>query len=150
MRRNNITQTIITSLLFIWIGFIGAISFMEAWLKFKAEGVTQRIGVSIGNKVFNALNKVEITIALIIIIALFFNKNYFFKKSLIKLIIPFSSLIIQSTYLLPTLDKRAQLIIKEIHIENSYDHIIYIVLEIIKITALIIIGIQILTKNEYK
>ena len=25
---------------FVWLGFVGAISFMEAWLKFRAPGVT--------------------------------------------------------------------------------------------------------------
>ena len=42
---------------FLWIGFVGAISFMEAWLKFKAPGVTMPIGLGIGKLVFNALNK---------------------------------------------------------------------------------------------
>jgi len=41
------------------MGFVLSISFMEAWLKFQAEGVTQAIGLSIGRLVFGALNKVE-------------------------------------------------------------------------------------------
>ena len=36
---------------FIWLGFVGAISFMEAWLKFCAPGVTRPIGLGIGKKV---------------------------------------------------------------------------------------------------
>ena len=44
----------------LWLGFVLSISFMEAWLKFQAEGVTQIIGLSIGRLVFNALNKVEL------------------------------------------------------------------------------------------
>jgi hypothetical protein len=39
---------------FVRIGFLGAISFMEAWLKFKAPGVT--LPISIGRLVFSALN----------------------------------------------------------------------------------------------
>ncbi|MDY0090288.1 MAG: hypothetical protein RBR78_07970, partial [Flavobacteriaceae bacterium] len=44
---------------FLWIGFVCAISFMEAWLKFRAPGVTIPLGLGIGRLVFNALNKVE-------------------------------------------------------------------------------------------
>ena len=44
---------------FIWAGFVCAISFMEAWLKFRAPGVTLPVGLSIGRLIFSALNKVE-------------------------------------------------------------------------------------------
>jgi len=49
-------NTLIIAITFIWIGFIGAISFMEAWLKFQAPGVTTELGLSIGQLVFKALN----------------------------------------------------------------------------------------------
>lgn len=143
-------HSIISALIFIWIGFIGAISFMEAWLKFQAEGVTQKIGLSIGSLVFNALNKVEIVISVTILLVLLSIRNIFATKYLKKLLLPFSILVFQSIYLLPALDERAQLIIKNIDIKNSYDHIIYVFLEIIKMITLITIGIQILNKNEYK
>ena len=146
-----ITQrTIISSSIFIWIGFIGAISFMEAWLKFQAEGVTQKIGLSIGSLVFNTLNKVEIVLSIIITITLLFSEKKIKKLYLKKLLLPFSILLLQTIYLLPTLDKRVQLIIKNIRVEDSYEHILYVLLETIKIIILIIIGIQILNKNEYK
>ena len=150
MRKTITKHTTISALLFTWIGFIAAISFMEAWLKFQVEGVTQKIGLAIGSKVFNALNKVEIVISIIILITLFFSENLFRRKYLKKLLLPFLILAFQSIYLLPVLDKRAHLIIKNVQVDNSYDHFIYVFLEIIKIIALIIIGIQILNKNEYK
>ena len=37
---------------FLWIGFVSAISFMEAWLKFRAPGVTLTLGLGIGRLVF--------------------------------------------------------------------------------------------------
>jgi len=58
----------IIAITFIWIGFIGAISFMEAWLKFQALGITTELGLGIGKLVFNALNRLEIVCALLIII----------------------------------------------------------------------------------
>lgn len=47
---------------FLWLGFVFAISFMEAWIKFRAPGMTLQIGLGIGRLVFNALNKIEIKV----------------------------------------------------------------------------------------
>ena len=52
----------ISFILIFWAGFVSAISFMEAWLKFQAEGVSREIGLSIGKLVFTALNRVEIVL----------------------------------------------------------------------------------------
>jgi len=66
--------TIIISVL--WLGFVLSISFMEAWLKFQAEGVTQVIGLSIGKLVFGALNKVEIFFLILLLVSSF--KRYWY------------------------------------------------------------------------
>ena len=36
------------AVIYLWIGFVCAISFMEAWLKFRAPGVNLQIGLGIG------------------------------------------------------------------------------------------------------
>ncbi|MCF2876153.1 MULTISPECIES: hypothetical protein [unclassified Tenacibaculum] len=133
--------------IFIWIGFIASISFMEAWLKFKAEGVTTEIGLSIGRLVFKALNTVEISLAFIILISILISKNF---NLLRKLLPPYFILVIQSIYLLPVLDSRAIQIIQGISVDKNYDHLVYVLLELLKITTLILIGIQITYNNEYK
>lgn len=130
-----------TAFIFIWIGFVGAISFMEAWLKFQAEGVTLSIGVAIGNLVFNTLNKVEIILCLSIVFILLSNKKN--NQTLLKItLIPILILFVQSIYLLPELDKRVQLIIAYKPVPKSYLHLIYVVFEIIKITSLFVLGIK--------
>ena len=53
---------------FLWIGFVCAISFMEAWLKFRAPGITLPLGLGIGRIVFDALNKMEWIFSVIIIL----------------------------------------------------------------------------------
>lgn len=42
-----------------WIGMVGAISVIEAPLKFQAPGITIPLGLGIGRLVFTALNSVE-------------------------------------------------------------------------------------------
>ncbi|MGB0437686.1 MAG: hypothetical protein ACPGIJ_12045, partial [Mycobacterium sp.] len=55
--------------LFTWLGMVLAISFVEAPLKFRAPGVTLKIGLGIGRLVFRALNTMEVLLALTIIVA---------------------------------------------------------------------------------
>ena len=47
--------------IFVWLGMVLAISFIEAPLKFRAPGVTLQIGLGIGRLVFRALNGVRTT-----------------------------------------------------------------------------------------
>ena len=61
----------------LWIGFVSAISFMEAWLKFRAPGITIPLGLGIGRLVFNALNKIEWVLATLIICNLILAKEQF-------------------------------------------------------------------------
>jgi hypothetical protein len=44
----------------VWLGMVLAISFLEAPLKFRAEGLDLRVGLAIGRIVFRGLNVVEI------------------------------------------------------------------------------------------
>jgi len=40
------------------------ISFLEAWVKFRADLVTRAVGLDVGRTVFHALNRVEIALSL--------------------------------------------------------------------------------------
>ncbi|MFT4210754.1 MAG: hypothetical protein QM626_02695 [Microbacterium sp.] len=55
---------------FVWLGMVAAISFLEAPLKFRAPGITVPLGVGIGRLVFRALNIVEAVLWLVILAAL--------------------------------------------------------------------------------
>ncbi|HPZ93893.1 MAG TPA: hypothetical protein PK871_03115, partial [Mycobacterium sp.] len=48
---------------FVWLGMVLAISFLEAPLKFRAPGVTIQLGLGIGRLVFRALNICEVVLA---------------------------------------------------------------------------------------
>ncbi|MFZ6032684.1 MULTISPECIES: hypothetical protein [unclassified Melioribacter] len=128
---------------FIWIGFVGAISFMEAWLKFRAHGITLPLGLGIGRLVFNALNKVEWVLAFVIILNLIFAKSNLLSLSNLAYYIPLLILILQTFWLLPILDARAELYITGQNVPESNIHFVYVVLEIIKVVCLFIFGISI-------
>jgi hypothetical protein len=52
--------------IFVWLGMVLAISFIEAPLKFRAPGVTLQIGLGIGRLVFRALNACELALAAVV------------------------------------------------------------------------------------
>ena len=59
-----------TAIVFVWLGMVLGISFLEAPLKFRAPGITIALGVGIGRLVFRALNLVEGVFALVLIATL--------------------------------------------------------------------------------
>lgn len=123
---------------FVWIGFICAISFMEAWLKFRAPGVTLPIGLGIGRLVFAAMNKVEWVLALVIFISQFRiarRLNWIYIGIL-------SILLLQTIWLLPALDARAQMYIDNKAVPDSYLHVYYVIAEGLKFIALFVFGVK--------
>ncbi|MEK6480973.1 hypothetical protein WJR50_25755 [Catalinimonas sp. 4WD22] len=127
---------------FLWIGFVCAISFMEAWLKFKAPGVSLPIGLGIGRLVFNVLNKVEWVLAFTIITSLL-STGGTLQVSFTFLLIPIILLLLQTFWLLPSLDIRAEMRIQGLPVSPSNLHIYYIVAEVFKVGSLFIFGIKI-------
>ena len=131
---------------FLWIGFVCAISFMEAWLKFKAPGITVQLGLGIGRLVFSALNKVEWILAIAILLNLILSKNIFSSIYSLLYFIPLILLIIQTIWILPALDARAEMHIQGQIPPASNLHLYYVGIEIIKVACLSIFGI-LLFKN---
>lgn len=134
-------------LTFIWIGFICAISFMEAWLKFQAPGITVTLGLGIGKLVFAALNKMEWIFAIAILTEFIYLRKKILIKDNLFYFIPLLILFIQSIWILPALDLRAQAMIKGETLVPSSLHIWYVGLEVLKTICLGIFGIKVYTKD---
>lgn len=124
---------ITTMSVFLWMGFISAISFMESWLKFQAPGVTLSVGLGIGKIVFGALNKMEWGFALIVFIYFVLNRGAPGKLlySCILLI-----LVAQTSWLLPGLDARADMIMSGKAAPPSSLHRVFIIAELAKVVLL--------------
>lgn len=135
--------------IFIWIGAVVAISFMEAWLKFQAPGITIPLGLGIGRLVFAALNKLEWVLAISILVNLFVVKNSFLKAIKISYSSAVIILILQSFWLLPALGARTAVFLSGSIPENSYHHFLYIGLEAIKIISLFVLGCSLLKSPKH-
>lgn len=128
---------IILALFGIWLGFVGAISFMESWLKFRAPGIDVTLGLGIGRLIFKALNRVE-WVCLLLILSFHFwtmTSNTILGWSIIAVLA--SIIVIQTFWLLPLLDSRADLVLKKEPLPASNFHFVYVFLEILKVAILI-------------
>jgi len=133
--------------IFVWLGFVCAISFMEAWLKFRAPGITLPLGLSIGRIVFSALNRVEWVLSIAIMINLLFFGDGFFRLKNVAYFIPLAILVIQTLWLLPALDARAQLYIDGATVPPSKIHFYYVGMEVVKVLSLVIMGISLFNRK---
>ena len=120
----------------LWMGFVCAISFMEAWLKFRAPGITVSLGLGIGRLVFAALNKVEWVLCVVIMVQLFWSKGSLANLQTLFLAIALTLLILQTLWLLPALDARAELHIQGLSPAPSKHHFYYVGLEVLKLLSL--------------
>lgn len=137
------------ALTFIWIGFVCAISFMEAWLKFQSPGITLELGLGIGKLVFNALNKVEWVLAIIILIKAIWSGEKLLKGKNLLIILIATILALQSFWLLPALFERANMHIESQNVSsNSIAHYTYIIVEVIKVISLTKFGVSLLRNKK--
>lgn len=139
---NTVKMPVAVICTFVWIGFVGAISFMEAWMKFQAPGITLPLGLGIGRMVFHALNKVEWVLSVTILTNLIFVDKDIFKFKNTSFFVPLVLLITQTLWLLPALDARAQLIIDGERVAPSNLHVYFVLTEVIKTICLFIFGIS--------
>ncbi|CCB92012.1 putative membrane protein [Waddlia chondrophila 2032/99] len=148
--RKEISYSFILIPTFLWIGFVCSISFMEAWLKFRAPNVSLSIGLGIGKLIFSALNIVEWFFLITTLMLILFNKKILkFRKTKI-LIIPILILLSQTFFLLPLLNERTDIISQGMIAPKSSIHVFYILVEFIKVISLFIFGLRIIYDSAYE
>lgn len=131
--------------IFLWLGFVLAISFMEAWLKFRAPGVTLPVGLSIGRLIFSVLNKIEWVFIIVIITHFFLFRSSFQNYQIVIILTLLVVLILQTFWLLPKLDARAELHIEGAIVKSSFFHLYYVIGEVLKV-----IGLSLLIIKHFK
>jgi hypothetical protein len=131
------------ALTFVWLGMVLAISFLEAPLKFRAPGVTLQIGLGIGRLVFRALNTVEALLAIGIVIALALGHPR------VSIVVAFAvvvvALVAQLLVVRPRLTRRSDAVLASQDAPRSRAHLAYVGLEVIKVVALAVGGILLLS-----
>lgn len=127
---------------FLWLGMVLAISFLEAPLKFRAPNVTLQIGLGIGRLVFRALNIVEVTLAIVILVATVASPPPV--RAAVAIAVALAALALQLGAVRPRLNRHSDQVIAGLDAPRSRGHCVYIGLEAIKAPALAASGILLL------
>ncbi|HTX95426.1 MAG TPA: hypothetical protein VME67_11575 [Mycobacterium sp.] len=128
---------------FVWLGMVLAISFLEAPLKFRAPNVTLQIGLGIGRLVFRALNTVEVGFALVIVAIAAAGPTP--AGLAVAFSVAVGALAVQLIAVRPRLTRRSDQVLAGSDGPRSHAHYAYVGLEAVKVVALIVAGILLLT-----
>jgi hypothetical protein len=125
---------------FVWLGMVLAISFIEAPLKFRAPGIDLKLGLAIGRLVFRALNVCELLLAVVVAVALFTHESTVGLD--VALTVAVAALLTQIVLVRPFLARRtASVLAGAGEGRRSSGHYAYVALEVVKVIALIVAGI---------
>jgi hypothetical protein len=131
-----------TAATFVWLGMVVAISFLEAPLKFRAPGMTPRIGLGIGRLVFRALNVAEAGLAAVLVVALVLARPGLVIS--IASAIAVGTLAVQVLAVRPRLSRRSAAVLAGADLPRSRGHLVYVALEVVKVLALVATGVWLL------
>lgn len=104
------------------------------------------LGLGIGRLVFHALNIVEWILLLAILINLFLRHGFAYQSFYLWLFIPTLILVLQTIWVLPVLDARAEMHIAGDIVPPSKIHLVYVLFELIKVGSLLTFGIKLFKK----
>jgi hypothetical protein len=123
---------------FVWPGMVLAISFVEAPLKFRAPGVTLRIGLGIGRLVFRALNGIEVVLAVTLGVALLLDAPPL--RVGVGAVVALGVTLVQLGLVRPVLSRRSDRVLAGEDAARSRAHYWYVGLEVVKVIALAVTG----------
>ena len=132
--------------IFIWLGMVLAISFLEAPLKFRAPGITIQLGLGIGRVVFRALNACEIALAVVVVVALVIGSPG--RGVIAATLVAVGALLVQVIGVRPYLTRRSDAVLADAgqaEAGRSNAHFAYVAFEVVKVVALLVGGILLLT-----
>jgi hypothetical protein len=131
--------------IFVWLGMVLAISFLEAPLKFRAPGVTIQLGLGIGRLVFRALNACEIVLAVLVVVALVIGTPS--AGVIAATLVAIGALLAQVIGVRPYLTRRSDAVLadaSQAEAGRSNAHYVYVGFEIAKVVALLVGGVLLL------
>ncbi|RZT28587.1 hypothetical protein EV649_2368 [Kribbella sp. VKM Ac-2569] len=142
---NAAPAAVATAAVFIWLGMVLAISFLETPLKFRAPGVDIPIGLGIGRIVFRTLNRIEIALALVALATIAVGRPTGSVAALTAAILVI--LAGQLIAIRPQLNRRTDRVLTGQHPPRSSMHLYYVGLEAAKVLTLAALGICLLVAD---
>ena len=134
-----------TAVVFTWLGMVTAITFIEAPLKFRAPGVTVRIGLGIGRLVFRGLNTAEAILATVLLVSAVAAAPLPPARVIVAGATAIAVLLVQLAVVRPRLSRRSDRVLAGEDVPRSRAHYAYVALELVKVAALLATGIFLLS-----
>ncbi len=131
---------------FVWLGMVLAISFLEAPLKFRAPGITVQLGLGIGRLVFRALNVCEVVLAAVALVGVVLGRAP--TGALAAVLVAVAALGAQIVAVRPALQRRSDAVLADAAVAESgrsHAHFVYVGFEVAKVAALLVGGVLLLT-----
>lgn len=131
---------------FVWLGMVLAVSFLEAPLKFRAPGVTLQLGLGIGRLVFRALNICEVVLAAAALAAA--TLGHARPGAVVALVVAVVTLGAQVLGVRPALTRRSDVVLADsaaAESGRSHAHLVYVGFELVKVVALLAAGVLLLS-----
>jgi hypothetical protein len=127
---------------FVWLGMVLAISFIETPLKFRAPGVTLQTGLGIGRLVFRALNACELALGAALVVSFAVHRPT--AGIAVAVAVAILTLLAQVLVVRPRLSRRSDAVLAGGEGPRSHVHWAYVGLETVKVIALLIAGVLLL------
>jgi hypothetical protein len=134
----HLSYTLLAIILLLWAGMILGISFLEAWVKFRAPSLSKPVGLDVGRTVFRAFHQAQWMLIAIFLAAMAFLPGVCLYS--LYLLIPLlagSLLSVQAFWLFPPLCRNVELILANKEPIKGPYHWIYGVVEISKLFLLL-------------
>jgi hypothetical protein len=126
------------ALILLWAGVLIGVSFLAAPAKFNAPSLSLPVAMDVGRQEFGVLNLVEIGLAIVTLaLAAYVRPG---RLSWLALGVAALVVAVQALWLLPLLDARALSIIEGETPPAAPWHALYIMLEVLKLLALLVAG----------
>ncbi len=139
MNNKGFLSALIPAIFFIWFGILCTSDLIEAPLRFKTPHMDREAALSLGKAVFVLVNRVEIGLAIVSGILIYFtHSGRVVRIALCTAMIP---LLLQSIWLLPALVARTETILSGRIPEPSLIHPAFTTMELIKLGALLTGGL---------
>jgi hypothetical protein len=138
----NVADAVAVAAVFVWLGMVLAISFIETPLKFRAPGVTLPIGLGIGRLVFRALNSCEAVLAVVVVACFVVSPPG--AGVAVAAAVAVITLLAQVFAVRPRLSRRSDAVLAGGQGPRSHAHWAYVGLETVKVIGLLIAGVLLL------
>lgn len=126
-----ITKVLLPSVYLLWAGLILGVSFLATPIKFQAPNLTMPVALEVGKATFHLFNSVEWGVIILVIILTKISPDI--RKKWLMCGVLLVVLSIQSFWLLPALDIRADAVIAGHPLSSGYLHLFYILIECLKL-----------------